>query len=122
MVEIRGNEMMVLYDSSSAQAEQLLAYAHTLDAQVKGWDYSLLPLAESLWERLLEMLQVHPKELLDQSHPYYQSHVQGQELDEAGWLNILRNNTFLIKAPIAVKGDKAVVCHTPQDILRLVNE
>jgi arsenate reductase len=114
------NEVMVLYDSASNEGRKTLAYAHTLTPNVKGWDYSLLPLTTTLWKQLLDMLQVHPKELLDKSHPYYQSHIRGHEFDEEGWLNVLRKNTFLIKSPIAVKGNKAVLCTTPQDIFCIV--
>ncbi|CAN5340573.1 hypothetical protein BH09BAC1_BH09BAC1_11530 [soil metagenome] len=116
------NEVMILYDSGSHDGRKTLAYAHTLTQNVKGWDYSLLPLTTTLWRQLLEMLQVHPKELLDKSHPYYQSHIRGHDFDEEGWLNVLRRNTFLIKAPIVVKGNKAVVCHTPHDIFCLVKD
>ena len=110
------NEVMILYDSVSHEGRKTLAYAHTLTQNVKGWDYSLLPLTTTLWKQLLELLQVHPKELLDKSHPYYQSHIKGHDFDDEGWLNVLRRNTFLIKSPIAVKGSKAVVCTSPGDI------
>lgn len=110
------NEVLILYDSASHSGRKTLAYAHTLTNNVKGWDYSLLPLTTTLWRQLLNMLQMEPKELLDKSHPYYQSHIKGYDFDDEGWLNVLRRNTFLIKAPIAIKGDRALLCDTPECI------
>ncbi len=115
-MKTRENEVMILYDSASHNGRKTLAYAHTLTNNVKGWDYSLLPLTTTLWRQLLNMLAVEPKELLDKSHPYYQSHIRGHDFDDEGWLNILQRNTFLIKSPIAIKGDVAVLCDTPECI------
>lgn len=114
------NELMILYDSASNLGKKTLAYAHTISKNVKCWDYSLLPLTATLWRQLLDMLQMHPKELLDKSHPYYQSHIKGHDFDEEGWLNVLRRNTFLIKSPIVVKGAKALLCSTPETIFTIM--
>jgi arsenate reductase len=114
------NEIMILYDSASHVGSKTLAYAHTISPNVKSWDYSLLPLTCAMWQQLLGMLQLHPKELLDKSHPYYQTHIQGHYFDQDGWLNMLRQNTFLIKWPILVNGNKAIMCTTPESIYRIL--
>lgn len=114
------NELMILYDSASHNGKKTLAYAHTLSKNVKCWDYSLLPLTTTLWKQLLDMLQVQPKELLDKSHPYYQSHIRGHDFDDEGWLNVLQRNTFLIKSPIVVKGSRAMVCTTPETVFTIM--
>lgn len=119
-MKTRDNEMIMLYDSSSHEGRKTLAYAHTITPNIKGWDYSLLPLTSTLWKQLLEMLQLQPKELLDKSHPYYQSHIKGHDFDEEGWLNVLRRNTFLIKAPILIRGNKAVLCITPETVFAIL--
>ncbi len=111
---------MILYDSASQLGRRTLAYAHTISPNVKSWDYSLLPFTGDMWQQLLGMLQLHPKELLDKSHPYYQTHIQGRDFDQDGWLNMLRQNTFLIKWPILVKGDKAIMCTTPESICAIL--
>ena len=63
-----------------------------------------------------------PKDLLNKSHPYYQENIRGKEFDEEGWLNVLRTNPQLIKAPIAMRGKRAVLCINPQDVFRLAKE
>ncbi len=114
------NEIMILYDSASHVGRKTLAYAHTLSPNVKSWDYSLLPLTGAMWQQLLGMLQLHHKELLDKSHPFYQTHIQGHDFDQDGWLKMLRQNTFLIKWPILVKGEKAILCTTPESICAIL--
>jgi arsenate reductase len=65
-------------------------------------------------------LGIHPKELLNKAHPYYREHIKGREFDNESWLKVLQYNPDLIKAPIAIRGKKAILCLNSTDIHRLV--
>lgn len=56
---------------------------------------------------------------MNKAHPYYQAHLRGRDFDDEAWLKILANNPYLFKAPIAVRGRRAVFCETPTAIYRL---
>ena len=68
---------------------------------------------------MLDMLNLHPKEIMNKANPYYQNHIRGREFDDESWLKILIRNTHLIKAPIAIKGNRAVLCINPTDVYKL---
>jgi len=63
---------------------------------------------------------VHPKDLMNKAHPYYQKHIRGREFDKESWLKIIQYNPDLIKAPIAMRGNRAILCTNPTDIYKLM--
>lgn len=116
------NEIFIMYNPSSSKGRQTLAFAHTVSPYVKGWDVARKPLTPTQWRNILDMLDLRPKDLLDRSNEYYQSHLRGTDLDEEGWLNVLQRNTALLIAPIVVRGGKAMLCLNPTDVLSLTQE
>ncbi|MCB0671019.1 MAG: hypothetical protein KDC59_03750 [Saprospiraceae bacterium] len=46
--------------------------------------------------------------------------MKGREFDDESWIKVIKYNPDILKAPIAVRGSKAIVCQNPTDILRLI--
>ncbi|MEX0967488.1 MAG: ArsC/Spx/MgsR family protein [Bacteroidia bacterium] len=120
-MKLRNNHLMIYYDPSSSLGRKTLAYAHTLTRHVQAVEYHKNPFTGRIWKDLLFMLQLQPKELLNKAHPLYQQKVRGWEVQEDDWLNVLIHNPDLIKGPIVVKGEKAILCSSPTDVLKLAN-
>lgn len=116
------HELLIIFDAGSPLARRTLAYAHTLSRHVREIEYNKSSFTDTLWRQLISKLDVEPKELLDKSHPYYQINLRGRSFDEEGWLTVIRRNTHLIKAPIAVMGKKAILCTNPTLIFSLLQE
>jgi len=112
-------EILILYNSESSSDRKLLAYAESTGFKIRSYCHSKAAYTSTAWKTILETLDIHPKELLNKAHPYYQSHIRGKEFDDEGWLSVILNNPQLLKAPIAVSGKRAMVCRTPSDIYRL---
>ena len=70
-------------------------------------------------EGVISQLDLHPKELMNKAHPYYQQHIRGKEFNMDGWLNVLIKNPQLLKSPLAVSGKNAIMVNTPTDIYKL---
>ena len=116
-------EILILYDPGSGSGRQVVAYARSLSRHVQAYSFQQSPYNNRTgWCKILRALEMEPKELLDKSHSYYQTHIRGREFDEEGWFNVLRTNPELIKAPIAMRGQRAVLCINPKDIYRLAKE
>ncbi|MFA0963704.1 arsenate reductase family protein [Roseivirga sp. BDSF3-8] len=113
------NELMIYYDPGTSIGKQTYAYAYTLTKHVNANVYSSTRMTTTLWRELLDKLELRPKDLLDKSHPDYQAKIARNNFDDEGWLNILMHYPYLIKAPIAVKNNKAVLCCKPTAILKL---
>lgn len=79
-------------------------------------------LTKMRWAELLAMINLSPKNLLNKSLKKYKEELAGHDFDDDDWLDILRNNPELVKAPIAVMNGKAVLCVNPNDIYKLIPE
>lgn len=116
-------EITIYYNPESSNDRKTVAYAQSISRHVKAYSFQQAPCrGNTEWCKVLTALKMHPKELLNKAHPYYQANIRGREFDEEGWLNILRTNPELIKAPIAVRGERAVLCLNPKDVYRLAKE
>ncbi len=65
------------------------------------------------------MLDLPPKKLLNKSNPKYQAEIARHTFNDDDWLSILTNNPCMIKGPIAIMNNKAVLCEKPKDIYKL---
>ncbi|MCB0549516.1 MAG: hypothetical protein KDD19_18220 [Phaeodactylibacter sp.] len=116
-------EVTIYYNPESSSDRKTVAYAQSLSRYVKAYSFQQNPCRGNTgWCRVLSALNIHPRELLNESHPYYMANIKGREFDEEGWFNILRTNPELIKAPIAIRGEHAVLCLTPKDVYRLAKD
>ncbi|MDX1940049.1 MAG: hypothetical protein SFU99_05820 [Saprospiraceae bacterium] len=118
-MKTHSREIMIYYNPESSADRRTVAFAQTITTHVKTYAFSKSPSTSTSWQQIISALNVHPKELLNKAHPYYQKFIRGREFDDEGWLNVLKYNPELIKAPIAVRGDRAIVCTTPTDIYKL---
>ena len=112
-------EIQIYYNSESPSDRRCVAHARSMGTKVKEYDFAKTPSNTTSWRQIVKNLDVHPKDLLDKSHPYYQQHIKGRDFNMTGWLEILKRNPFLLRAPIAMRGGKAVFCQQPTDIYRL---
>lgn len=114
-------EILIYYNPESSSDRQTVAHAKGLAKHIKVYAFHQAPSTGTSWQRILQTITDDPKELLNKSHPYYQAHIRGREFNGADWVNIIMNNPFLLKGPIALRGSKAILVTTPTDIYRLVN-
>lgn len=112
-------EILLFYNPDSRSDRQTVAFALSITPHIKIYDHSRGAKSTTSWQSILNKLAVHPKMLLNKAHPDYQRNIRGKEFDEEGWLYVLRNNPHLIKSPIAIKGQRVMLIHTPTDIYRL---
>ncbi|NNC96149.1 MAG: glutaredoxin [Chitinophagales bacterium] len=119
MFKLHTNEILVLYDKGSSVGKKTLAYAHSMSDHVKDLEFSKANYTTTMWKMFLKILGKHPKELLNKAHPYYKEHIKGRDFDSESWLKVLVKHPELIRAPIVIKGNKAIICDNPTDIYKL---
>ncbi len=119
LFNLHPTEMMVLYHPSSNSARQTLAYARSIARHVREINYLTERLTPTMWRTLLKTMNLTPKEILDKSKPLYQEKFRGKEYRYEDWLSVIIENPALIKAPIVVYRNKAILCKTPTDVLKI---
>ena len=112
-------EILLYYNPESSKDRKTVAYAKSVVKHIKTYTHEKAPSTTTSWRMIIDALGLRPKDLLNKAHPDYQAKIRGKDLDDDGWLYVISKNPHLIKAPIAVRGRKAVLCLTPTDILRL---
>jgi arsenate reductase len=112
-------EILIYYNPDSNSHRQVIAYAKSLARHVKTYAFSQAPSTGTSWQQIINTLGMHPRELMNKSNPYYQEHIRGRDFDAESWIKVLMNNPDLIIAPIAIRGDRALLCRSATDILKL---
>ncbi|MCF1752132.1 arsenate reductase family protein [Mariniradius sediminis] len=113
------NELFLYYNPSHSVDKQMRAYAKAVSNHVNEINIEKEPITSTGWQTILDKLHLRPKDLLNRAHPDYQNLIAGRTWDDEGWLNILIRNPHLLKAPIAIKRERAVLCLTPNNLLEL---
>ena len=80
----------------------------------KGLEYEIIeylknPLSEAEIANLLKKLHKKPVELVRRQEEIYKTTYKGKTINDAEWIKVLAENPKLIRRPIIVKGDKAVL-------------
>lgn len=119
-MKTHSREILVYYNPESNGDRKTVAHAQGVSPHVKSFAFGKTPSTDTSWRMILKALELHPKELLNKAHPYYQQHIRGREFDTESWLKVLKYNPDLIKAPIAIRGTRAILCNNPTDIYQLV--
>ncbi len=112
-------EILIYYNPASSSDRKTVAYAQSLSKHVKTYSHEQANVTSTGWKGILEKINIEPKRLFNKALPEYQLTLKGKELDDEGWLHVIQRNTHLLRSPIAVKGNKVVLCESPMDIYKL---
>ena len=115
-------ELEIYFDNKLSSHRKTKALAYSITHHVKEIDYDHYKLTKLMWSDLLVRLEIPPKQLLNKADPKYQKLIAKHDFDDDDWLEILVKNPDLIKAPIVLYHDKAVLCENPKDIYKIVDE
>ncbi len=115
-------EILIYYNPESNSDRKTVAHAQSMTKHIKSFSYNKTPSTGASWQQILKSLDMHPKEILNKAHPYYQKHIRGREFDKESWIKVIRYNPDLIKAPIAIRGSRAILCSNPTDIYKLIEQ
>lgn len=116
---VNNPEIVIYYNKDSSSDRKTVAYAKSTGSQIRSYTHDKAPSTSTGWKTILKNLELEPKQILNKAHPDYQANIRGKEFNNQGWMSVIQKNPHLIKAPIAMKGNKAVLCINPTDIYRL---
>ncbi len=112
-------EILIYYNPESSNDKKTVAHAQGLVSHVRTYSFAKAPSSTTSWRQIMHSLNLHPKELMNKAHPYYQENIRGREFDDEDWLNVIRFNPEVLKAPIAIRGSKAVLCTSATEVYKL---
>lgn len=121
-MERHPNEMWLFLDCESSTHKKTRALAQSITRHVNEFSLRHNKLSKLRWAKILLMLDMKPKNLLNKADEKYQDMLAGHDFNDDDWLEILRENPCMIKGPIAILDERAVLCVKPKDIYKLLPE
>jgi arsenate reductase-like glutaredoxin family protein len=118
-MQFHPNELFLLYDPHSNTGKQTKAMVMDICKHINEVDVVHEKLSPTYWKEIVNMLGMHPNELLDHSHPDYKDKVADDAYTMDGWLEILVHYGYLVNHPIVIYNCCAIFCHTPTDVMKL---
>ncbi len=113
------DEIQLFYRPEDNKSKKVLAYAKSISNNINAVDIKRTKGTGTIWRNILSKLDKDPKDLLDKSKPYYQENIRGRDFEDRDWTYLLMNNPELVRSPIAVRGNKAMIIDNPTDIYKL---
>ncbi len=118
-MQFHRNELFLVYNPKSNTGKQTKALAMDICNHINEVDVAHERLSPTYWHEIIKMTGAHPSELLDETHPDFRKQVGGNNYTMDGWLELLVHSGHLVKYPIVIFNQNAVICHTPTDIMKL---
>ncbi len=118
-MEFNPKEITVIYDMNKRGGREALAYAKQMAANVREVDVSQTPLTPTQLLELMEKVNVGIEGMIDKNSDIYREKYEDVDMSENDWLEVMIHNPEMIKTPIGILGDRAVVCDLPNQILEL---
>lgn len=112
-------ELQIYYTNEDSRAKKVIAYARSLSSRVQTFNVDKTRGTGTIWRMILSKLDKTPKDLFDKSNPYYQKNIRGRDFEDRDWLYMLMKNPALLRSPIVVKGNKALILDNPTDIYKI---
>lgn len=104
--------------SKSRQTLQLL-HDHNIDTKVI--EYLKTPPNTQELERILQLLNFTPRDLLRRKeHIYKELNLSNPKLTDNEIIKIMQENPILIERPIVVTASKAVIGRPPENVLEII--
>ena len=118
-MNVSHKEVILLLSGDEYLNDQVKAYARTLSIPVNIQEQLEHAASSTIYQLVVENSHKDPVDLIDQSAPEYEKVVQGHAFDEHAWVTLLHHYPKLLKVPIALRGEKVVVCDAPSKIQQL---
>jgi arsenate reductase len=119
-MKVDRNEIMLYFRPGDERAAKAMAYARTITEHVHQVEWDKNRFDTMNWRQILDMLQFDDiDQLLDHQHPDYVEWVKGRQYELEDLVHIINHHPNMIKAPIAIRGTKGVLCEEANDILAL---
>jgi len=118
-MHFKKSELTIIYNGKKELHKKTLAIAQGISKQINRQNINEVSLSSTLFRLAIEKLGVNAKDIMDKSNDSYQESIKGMDPDIDSAYNMIMNNPELLRCPIALYRDKAVLCNTPTDLLKV---
>jgi arsenate reductase-like glutaredoxin family protein len=114
------HELYLIFNPETELGRKTRALAPSVSGIVHEIDVKSKWVTPFRWKEIINLLHVQSgKDLVNTQHPDYARIIGDKDFSESDLLEILYQNPELVKGPIGVFGNHAVMCEESRDILQL---
>ncbi len=114
------HELYLIYNPDTELGRKVRALAPSISEVVHEIDVRSKWVTPFRWKEIVNLLHLNSvKELFNTAHPDYEKVMGGKDFKEGDLLEILYQDPQLVKGPIGVLREHAVLCNSSADILQL---
>lgn len=122
MISRKDNLINLYYHPNHINSKKCIAIANANKVAVQAIDIEKTRISQTHWSEMAELLNISVIDMVDLEHDKVVSKFgKVPEIDEFSALKIIQNNPEVVKAPVAIRGQKAVFAKNSRDILKLQN-
>lgn len=122
MISRKDNLINLYYHPNYINSKKCIAIANANKAAIQAIDIQKTRISQTHWSEMEELLNISVLDLVNLEHDKVVSKFGSvPEIDEFSALKIIQNNPEVVKAPVAIRGHKAVFAKNSRDILKLQN-
>ncbi|MDQ3186729.1 MAG: arsenate reductase (glutaredoxin) [Pseudomonadota bacterium] len=115
------NRIIVYQKPTCSKCRATLALLNDSGQEFDAIDYYEMPLTVAQLRELIEKLGLPVRDVLRSDEPMARSlKLAEQQLSDEELLKIMVANPDLIQRPIVVRGDEAVLCRPPENVMKLL--
>ena len=115
------NNLTIYHNPRCSKSRQTLELIKEKGIEPEIILYLEHPPTVSVLSKILEYLQIKPRDLLRKGEDEYKSfNLKDTGLDDSVILEIMSENPKLIERPIVLSGDKAIIGRPPENVLELI--
>jgi arsenate reductase len=112
--------LTIYHNPRCSKSRQCLTYLNELDTPVKVINYFEEPFTEETLKEVLKKLSIPPIDLVRKNEKTWKELFKGKSLSDEALIKAMVNHPKLIQRPIAVTGDKAVICRPLEEINKIL--
>ena len=115
------NNFTIYHNPRCSKSRQTLELIKNKDIEPEIILYLEKPPSVSVLSKILDYLQMEPRDLLRKGEDEYKSfNLKDMSLDDSTILKIMSENPKLIERPIVLSGNKAIIGRPPENVLELI--
>ena len=112
----------IYHNSRCSKSRECLTILNDFKEEVEVVNYLNQPFLSDDIERLLELLQVEPQDIIRRSEAVFKEHFADKKLSRSEWIEAIVKYPILLERPIIVKGNKAIIGRPPQKLLDFLSK
>ncbi|MDQ3392521.1 MAG: hypothetical protein M3512_00145 [Bacteroidota bacterium] len=118
-MEKSNREITLYYKPAIKKDKNTLAMATQITPHIREVDVLKDTPTETQMMTILAQLGIDVEDIIERESEVYKEEYDGKSFDVQGWVQVLVQNPEMIKTPIAIRGNRAILVETPSNILDL---